>query len=124
VYRKRQPEEMTRDEWAEIRAHILERDHFTCQRCENVSKTGQGLQPHHIMPRSEGGSNDSTNLIALCTECHNFVEVEGYKTKAEIIAYEQAPIERLPIKESSHEYECDKTRPSWHTWVYGGGQRP
>jgi 5-methylcytosine-specific restriction endonuclease McrA len=28
------------------------------------------LQHHHLVARSEGGSNDETNLITLCYGCH------------------------------------------------------
>jgi hypothetical protein len=28
------------------------------------------LQHHHLVTRAEGGSNDKTNLIALCHGCH------------------------------------------------------
>jgi len=28
------------------------------------------LQHHHLVPRAEGGRNESTNLITLCAGCH------------------------------------------------------
>ena len=31
------------------------------------------LQHHHIVTRAEGGSEDQTNLITLCTACHDKV---------------------------------------------------
>jgi hypothetical protein len=31
------------------------------------------LQVHHIVPRSEGGTNDPDNLIAVCITCHSDV---------------------------------------------------
>lgn len=29
------------------------------------------LQHHHLVTREEGGSDDETNLITLCSGCHN-----------------------------------------------------
>jgi hypothetical protein len=29
------------------------------------------LQHHHLITRAEGGSNEETNLITLCTTCHH-----------------------------------------------------
>ena len=29
------------------------------------------LQHHHLVTRKEGGSNDGTNLVTLCTVCHH-----------------------------------------------------
>jgi cytochrome c553 len=31
----------------------------------------EDLQHHHLVMRSEGGSDDKTNLITLCTACHH-----------------------------------------------------
>ena len=32
--------------------------------------TKQDLQHHHLKPRSDGGTDDETNLVTLCQECH------------------------------------------------------
>lgn len=34
------------------------------------------LQVHHIVPQSEGGTDDSDNLIALCLTCHSDVHTK------------------------------------------------
>lgn len=31
-------------------------------------------QPHHILKRSRGGTHDLENLLAVCFECHNWIE--------------------------------------------------
>jgi 5-methylcytosine-specific restriction endonuclease McrA len=125
VYRKRAPDEISRDEWAEIRATVIDRDFHKCQRCEKHSDSSKGLQVHHIIPRAEGGSYDITNLITLCNSCHDIVEIAGYQTKTEIMCMEDVPVKKHEIKDSGYsEHECDKTRPAWHSWVYGGAQRP
>lgn len=32
-----------------------------------------GLENHHLLPKSEGGSDEDTNLITLCYQCHGKV---------------------------------------------------
>ena len=62
----------------EVRATVLERDGFTCQSCGlaagdkdpfHVGRTVQ-LTMGHIMDKSKGGSDDSSNLKAICTNCN------------------------------------------------------
>lgn len=49
------------------KAACLNRDSYTCQHC----KTKKGaLHAHHIVYRSQGGSDDLENLITLCEQCH------------------------------------------------------
>lgn len=50
----------------DIRQAVLKRDNYTCQKCGSTND----LHVHHIKYRSEGGSNDISNLITLCEECH------------------------------------------------------
>lgn len=33
-------------------------------------KATEGLEFHHLVPKSEGGADDETNLLTLCYECH------------------------------------------------------
>ena len=49
------------------RYYIFERDNYTCQCCGKKSKV---LQTHHIIYRSNGGTNRVDNLITVCTDCH------------------------------------------------------
>ena len=30
----------------------------------------EGLEHHHIIPRAEGGTNEETNLLTVCNNCH------------------------------------------------------
>ena len=53
--------------WNESRRMALARDNHRCQSC------GVGdcrLHVHHILPRSEGGTDHRENLMTLCPECH------------------------------------------------------
>lgn len=49
------------------RKAVLHRDNYTCQCC---GKKNCRLETHHIIYRSHGGSDDESNMIALCEECH------------------------------------------------------
>ena len=52
------------------REAVLHRDNYTCQCC---GKKNCQLQTHHIIFRSRGGSDDESNMITLCKECHKGV---------------------------------------------------
>lgn len=55
--------------FANTRAYVLDRDNYTCQYCKGKSKDSK-LEVHHIIFRSQGGSEESKNLITLCKTCH------------------------------------------------------
>lgn len=51
------------------KAMILNRDNYTCQCCKGKHKDSK-LEVHHIVFRSQGGSDEESNLITLCHTCH------------------------------------------------------
>lgn len=51
------------------KAMILNRDNYTCQYCKGRHKDSK-LEVHHIIFRSQGGSDEARNLITLCHTCH------------------------------------------------------
>ena len=52
-----------------IRFEIFKRDRFTCQYCGRKAPHVE-LQVDHIIPISQGGSNDFSNLVTSCTDCN------------------------------------------------------
>ena len=50
-----------------VKWRILRRDNFTCQEC---GCTERPLHVDHVVARANGGSNDETNLQALCDRCN------------------------------------------------------
>lgn len=46
---------------------VLNRDNYTCQCCKTKKST---MHVHHIIYRSNGGSDKMENLITLCEDCH------------------------------------------------------
>jgi 5-methylcytosine-specific restriction endonuclease McrA len=57
-------------EWRQVRRIVLQRDGHACQvheiGCDLVANTVD-----HIIERSDGGSDDPSNLRACCRPCHN-----------------------------------------------------
>lgn len=51
------------------KAKVLNRDNYTCQCCKGKRKDSK-LEVHHIIFRSNGGSDEEDNLITLCHTCH------------------------------------------------------
>jgi 5-methylcytosine-specific restriction endonuclease McrA len=123
VYGKKEKESgLLREEWKILRAKILERDKFTCLRCGVKFRYQKELSVHHLISRSEGGSNHRSNLVTLCHPCHDIVEIEGYKTSAEIVgSYDEVEV-YMPTLAGLDENNAPA--PDWHTWVYGGGHNP
>lgn len=63
-------------DWDKRRLRILKRDNGLCQEClRNGVLTAVGGRPYtaycdHIVPKTEGGTDDDSNLQTLCRACH------------------------------------------------------
>jgi hypothetical protein len=55
--------------YANTKAYVLARDTHTCQQCQGNSRNRR-LEVHHIVFRSEQGSDEESNLLTLCKSCH------------------------------------------------------
>lgn len=62
------------------KAKVLNRDNYTCQHCKGRRKYSK-LEVHHIIYRSNGGSDEEDNLITLCHTCHKGVHSKSIKLK-------------------------------------------
>lgn len=60
--------------WQELRWTVLERDRYICRACSLWSDT---VDVHHIKPRSLGGKNTTSNCLALCRLCHQFIHLHS-----------------------------------------------
>ena len=56
--------------YANTKAYVLTRDTYTCQKCQGKSRDRR-LEVHHIVFRSEQGSDEESNLLTLCKTCHD-----------------------------------------------------
>ena len=73
------------------RSAILHRDNYTCQCC---GKKNCRLEVHHIIFRSNGGTDDERNLITLCEDCHKKIH------KGEIVL-DRKP-KKMNLKHATH----------------------
>lgn len=62
------------------KAKVLNRDNYICQHCKGRRKDSK-LEVHHIIYRSNGGSDEEDNLITLCHTCHKGVHSKSIKLK-------------------------------------------
>lgn len=62
--------------WRKIREHILQRDPW-CVECIKVGVVIPAVDVHHINARAKGGTDDPSNLIGLCHECHSRITASG-----------------------------------------------
>ncbi|MCB9512839.1 MAG: HNH endonuclease [Candidatus Latescibacteria bacterium] len=58
-----------------LRRTILARDGHRCQGPGCTST--RFLEVHHRKPRANGGTNDPSNLITLCSACHQLHHARG-----------------------------------------------
>ena len=89
------------------RMFVLARDHCTCQLCKGESKDSK-LEVHHIIYKSNGGSDNVNNLITLCSKCHKKihdkniilkdVKFNSYREAAGVQSMRNALMERLYAK--------------------------
>lgn len=77
--------------FASRREAILNRDSYTCQIC---GAKNTRLEVHHIVYRSQGGTDDEDNLITLCEFCHKKIH------KGEI--HINLKPNKLNLKEATH----------------------
>lgn len=52
-------------DWQEQRSRSFRRDGYICQECHETVASWK-IEPHHIIKKSKGGSDDLTNLRTLC----------------------------------------------------------
>jgi len=86
--------------------------------CSGCEKNYGPLTKHHIIPRTQGGDNMSSNTMLLCKPCHDFIE-----------QLTPLPMSRSGIKNALCEFAATKSsgrdelcrrHGDWHKWVYGG----
>ena len=61
--------------WKRIRDRYV-RKHPLCEQCLKEGRYVAAEEVHHIVPLSEGGSNEEKNLMGLCRSCHEKIHRE------------------------------------------------
>lgn len=72
------------------------RDKRTCQDCGYTSQQPGDIHADHTIQRSQGGSDHLSNLVTLCTRCHDT------KTRAERAEREQRRRDSLRLPTEQH----------------------
>jgi 5-methylcytosine-specific restriction protein A len=70
--------------WRKLREIVMRRDYGLCQcdQCDGGTKRVMRAQEvDHITPKSQGGSDDLSNLRAVSNECHKRITKEQVKNK-------------------------------------------
>lgn len=57
--------------WVRLRAAILLRDMYLCQPCHASGRTTLATEVDHIKRKADGGTDDGSNLQAICHACHS-----------------------------------------------------
>ena len=56
--------------WRKRRERIMQRDRGLCQPCIRKGIITQAYAVDHVVPKAAGGTDDDTNLEAICRCCH------------------------------------------------------
>jgi hypothetical protein len=75
-----------------------------CNKCRKVT----ALTRHHIVPRSEGGSDDETNIELICRPCHDRVHRAMARDRPRATSKVERKARKMRIKtfRSQLEFEC------------------
>ena len=57
--------------WRRKREAVMKRDQYLCQLCKKQGRITEATEMDHIVNVAEGGTDEESNLQALCTPCHD-----------------------------------------------------
>ncbi len=63
-----------------VKAFVLHRDNYRCQSKQKIKHSAK-LHVHHVIFRSNGGSDAPSNLKVLCETCHDALHRGGFELK-------------------------------------------
>ena len=95
----------------ETRKAVYKRDHYRCALCDSP----RAIQIHHVMKRSQGGSNVPENLITLCMYCHGVIHGTRWPEMPEWM-------DQAELNQAAVEYLADYYAGSWYPWERGQSQ--
>lgn len=97
-----------------VKEYLLAREEGKCQLCKNSHKKGDSWEPHHIIPRSKGGTDRPKNRALLHESCHKKLHrqhlesklkrAKQYKESAFMNVIRSMFIKRFPEIERTHGY--------------------
>lgn len=57
--------------WRQQRKAALRRDYHQCRPCAAKGVVTYGNEVDHVIPKSQGGTDDLENLQTICKDCHD-----------------------------------------------------
>lgn len=78
---------LNREEYKRLCSSVLHRDKYRCRLC----KVRNNLHCHHIVFRSQGGGDVTSNVITLCGSCHSGVHLPNPSTGARMVILPMLP---------------------------------
>lgn len=72
-------------QWQDVRKYVLSRDRYLCQACLKDNRLTPAKEVDHIINKASGGSDDASNLQAICVSCHRRkTSREGYSKSLQL----------------------------------------
>jgi 5-methylcytosine-specific restriction enzyme A len=59
-------------QWKMIRDRYIKL-HPLCEQCQRNGRLTEAQEVHHIVPLTNGGTHEESNLMAICTSCHSTI---------------------------------------------------
>ncbi len=66
--------------WRRKRERILQRDNYLCQPCMRAGRVQPASEVDHIVGLAAGGTDDDSNLEAICRACHKVKTAQEAQT--------------------------------------------
>lgn len=110
-----------------LRFEVLKRDRNTCQAC-GAQAPDVALQIDHVTPVALGGSDDPSNLQALCVACNSGKSASNPEAPVVAAVSESARRWSLAMQEAGRQMLADVAAVHaaheqfdkwWHVWSYG-----
>ncbi len=57
-------------QWDRLRASVMARDAGLCVPCRVMGRASPARAVDHVVPKSQGGTDELDNLQAICIDCH------------------------------------------------------
>lgn len=103
-------------DWDDRRNAALHHYRYRCARCgrrDGNVNTGS-LHVHHYVPLSSGGTNELSNLMPLCGDCHSLMHpgnglVDGDYSEAPIFPYQDADLRVAVVRKPRPWDDLDTT---------------
>lgn len=70
--------------WRRLRLQILERDGYRCQPCKRRGYVTEATEVDHVIALAQGGTDELSNLQAICVPCHEVKSVRDAHPEAAI----------------------------------------